>query len=526
MRRRSAELFPFFAATLLCGGSAGASSAVEFPDNGVAQFSRGGAWLVTASDPIAGYYNPAALATQPTSFGVGFNLVFQKICFERHGSNGTPQSYRDGGEAYPEVCNDNAGRPNAVPTAAFVYRVNEALGVGLTVTPPSGFGKLSWPDSVTVVNSIGFERPIPAPQRYLSMGVDATVLWPTLSAGYALTPDLRIGAGFVSGIAILELGSMSMGQVDPAVLRDQPETDTRSTLDVKDLFVPGFVLSAHYSATPSIELGAWYRFSDSIKAKGDLEVVAPYYTNPPGNQVRTRCGEPNAVPGQCAETFKSVDQIGEDRNSVTVTVPMEARIGIRWHMPHRPAAALLGEKLRRNEFFTRDPLRDDVYDIELDLSWANNSAAEEIEIRLTPIQVAVSEVPRNADRPTGYKDSVGARLGGQYAILRNKLGVRLGTWIESSATDAGFLTVTGVAALRGGFGGGVVFRVQAVDLELGYQHLWNAGLDNGGDGEQRGIAGTTAATSGNFDNRSYHAVNDGSVTQSGNAFSLGGIARF
>jgi long-chain fatty acid transport protein len=444
-----------FAAALLCSARAGASSAVEFPDNGVAQFSRGGAWLVTGSDPIAGYYNPALLATQPTSVGIGFNLVFQKICFDRHGPNGAPQSYRDGGEAYPEVCNDNAGRPNAIPNAAFVYRVSEELGIGLTVTPPSGFGKLVWPETVTVVNNIGFERPIPAPQRYLSMGVDATVLWPTLSAGYAVTPELRVGAGFVSGLAILELSSMSMGLVDPAVLRDQPETDTRSTLNVDDLFVPGFVLSAHYSATPDIELAAWYRFSDRIKAKGDLEVVAPYFTLPPGNQVRTRCGQPNAVPG-CAETSRSVDQIGEDKNSVTVTVPMEARIGIRWHMPQRPAAPLLGEKLRRKDFFTRDPLRDDLYDLELDLSWANNSAAEEIEIRLTPIQVAISEVPRNADRPTGYKDSFGARLGGQYAVLRNKLGVRLGTWIETSATDPEFLTVTGVAGLRGGFGGGLV----------------------------------------------------------------------
>jgi long-subunit fatty acid transport protein len=525
MRRLSAELALILLATLAAERTGRASSAVEFPDNGVAQFSRGGAWLVTASDPIAGYYNPAALATQPTSVGIGFNLVFQKTCFDRHGTNHAPQSYRDGGEPYPEVCNDNAGKPNALPNAAFAYRVNEALGVGLTVTPRSAFGKLVFPDAVTAVNSIGFERPIPAPQRYLSMGVDETVLWPTLSAGYAVTPQLRVGAGFVSGIAILELSSMSMVQVDPAVPFDQPETDARSTLNVKDLFVPGFVLSAHYTATPNIELAAWYRFSDRIKAKGDLEVVAPYYTNAPGNQVRTRCGEPNAVPGQCAETFRSVDQIGEDKNSVTVTVPMEARIGIRWHMPQRPSAPLLAEKLRKDAFFTRDPLRDDLYDVELDLSWANNSAAEEIEIRLTPLQGAATEIPRNADRPTGYKDSFGVRVGGQYTLLRNKLGLRLGTWIESSATDPEFLTVTDVAALRGGFGGGVVFRVQLVDVEAGYQHLWNDGLDNGGNGQQRAIAGTTSG-GGSFDNRSYHSVNDGSITQSGNAFSVGAVARF
>jgi hypothetical protein len=106
-------------------------------------------------------------------------------------------------------------------------------------------------------------------------------------------------------------------------------------------------------------------------------------------------------------------------------------------------------------------------------------------------------------------------------VIRNVLGLRAGTWIETPAVDDEYLSVTGVPALRGGFGGGAVVRVQAVDLEFGYQHVWNAGLDNGGDGKLQAIAG-----SGSADFRSNHAVNGGSVTQHANVFSAGAVARF
>src|SRR5215510_12330881 len=75
---------------------AAASSALEYPDNGVAQFSRGGAWLATATDPIAGYYNPAALAWMPTSLGIGMNLAFQTICYERKGPDNSEVGPSDG----------------------------------------------------------------------------------------------------------------------------------------------------------------------------------------------------------------------------------------------------------------------------------------------------------------------------------------------------------------------------------------------------------------------------------------------
>lgn len=502
-----------------------ATTALEYADNGTAQFSRGGAWLATATDPIAGFYNPAALARQATGFSIGFNLPIQKICFDRRGPDGEKigpsQNETDIGHMYPETCNSNSGQPNLVPSAGFTWRVSRGLALNLTVVPPSAYGLVEYPDRVPIAE----RAPIPSPQRYLSLYIKGTILYPTFAVGYSLTDRLHVGAGFVAGLAILEVRSNSLGSVQ-GITTDEFENDSHSRIKAKDLFVPGFVASSLWEATDNIDLAGWYRYSDKIKAKGDLTVYSPYYTSQ--GKRRTLCEDDPTTAG-CAGTTHSEDSVGKDAASVTLTIPMEARIGARWHVPRAAPVGLEAERFRKDPYPTRDPLRDDLYDVELDLSWANNSAADATEIRFPDrIQVegdtggtATLFVPQNADRPTGWKDSFGARLGGQYNVIRNTLGLRAGTWVETPAVDDEYLTVTGVPALRGGFGGGVVFRVQAVDLEFGYQHIWNAGLDNGGKGKLKAIAGA-----GTPDYRSNHAVNGGSVTQHANVFSAGAVARF
>ncbi len=512
--RRTGAVLTGACALAVMGSTAWASSPIEFPDNGVASFSRGGAWLATATDPIAGYYNPAALSTQPTSLGVGANFAFQKICFMRRGPNGTPVAPVQNGPTYPEVCNANSGKPELVPNLAFTWRVTDKLGVGLTVTPPAAYGAIEWDKTAPTRTQFGTTRELASAQRYQSLGVKATVLWPTLAAGYSITDKLHVGAGFVAGIAILDLQSASMSQ---ATNPENAATDTVSEVKAKDLFVPGFVLSGLYEVTDNIDVAGWYRWSDKIRAKGDLEVQANYY------------GQDGSVASNPTLT-RSKDTAGSNAASVTIGVPMEARIGARWHLARKGVTPLEREQYRTDTYRTRDPLRDDLYDTELDLTWSNNSSSKAVEVRFPfegiPVDVGggstLGFVPANADVPTGYRDTFGARLGGQYNAIANKLGIRLGTWIETSANDASYMTVTGVPAMRGGFGGGLVFRIGIVDVEAGYQHHWNAGFDNGGNGSIHAVAATNAPTT--F--RSSQAINGGKVTQSANVFALGGVVRF
>jgi hypothetical protein len=455
------------------------------------------------------------------------SLAFQEICLRRRGPMDRAASYSAVGEPYPEVCNENAGRPNLLFNVAAGFRASEKLGIGLSVVPPSSFGKTEWPASVEVTDASGQTRRIPAPQRYLSLGTENTLYFLTLAAGYAIDQRLRVGAGFVAGAAWIELDYASIGRADPDQLRtgDDASSDRRQHLEARDLFVPGFVASVDYSATVNIDVAAWYRFSDAIRARGDLDVWAPLYGTPPASPVLPECSGTST--DGCAQPTLARDQLGEDPLRLKIPIAMEVRLGVRWHLPQPAATGLLAERIGPLRRATRDPLRDDVCDVELDLTWANNSAADTSEVRLPQaLSVAGSEgvVPANADVAQAYDDSFGARLGGQYAVIRNEFAVRAGTWIETPAAGAEDLDVTAVPSWRGGLAAGVVFRVQAVDLELGYQHVYSSGLDNDGNGRRRAIAGGSSEPV--FDFRSYHAVNGGSVTQSANVFALGAVTRF
>jgi hypothetical protein len=160
-----------------------------------------------------------------------------------------------------------------------------------------------------------------------------------------------------------------------------------------------------------------------------------------------------------------------------------------------------------------------------------NSRADHIEVRFiadangrglaNTVPTGVP-LPPNADRPTGYKDSYGVRFGWQWNAVQDKLALRAGGWLETQSQDPAYLTVNPVGAERYGFGGGVVFRQNFVDVSFGYQRHLSAGLDNGGNGKLL----TPVGTGGTPENRSFHAVNGGKVTQSAHVLTLGGTIRF
>ncbi len=519
-----------------------ASTAIEFPDNWVGQFSRGGAWLATADAPVAGFYNPAALATQPNGFNFGANFVMRKICFTRVGPDGAPQ-YPDSSwdstvinAPYQQVCNKNHGFPRFIPNLAFNWRVSERLAFGFTVVPPSSMGKLEWPMTQEYTSEQGDKLTGPAAQRYLSVGVEGTILFPTLSFGYSVLENFQLGAGFVIGvIPSLKLKTVSMSRESDKTADSFGSSDNLSTLDVSDMFIPGFVASFLWSPLDNFDVAAWYKWLDKAKLKGDISVLGPLWDD---------YGQPRAIcePGQdpdidncSAETNSDTDRGIKNDASLSMTLPMEARIGFRYHSPRFKKQKTRYGWERPHEFAgadytTRDSLRDDIWDIELDLTWANNSAAKEIAISFREVFQPTglpSTIPPRSDRPTGWKDTFGLRLGGQYNVLEDQLGLRAGTWFETAAVDAEFLTATGVPALRGGIAGGLVMRFGAVDLAAGYMFVWNAGLDNGGNGEIAAIVGSAQNKDVGYGGyKSHYAVNDGHIDMHANIVSVGISARW
>ncbi len=552
----SLSVFCAVLSAVTIAGDAGATGPREFPDNGGAAFARSGAWLAVGTDPIAVHYNPAAMATARSGVALSFQLPFQKVCYDRRGPGDQLTGPRQGTSSSPgsivyrPVCNANADTPGFVPSLSVMWRVTPDLGIGLSVVPPSAYGtsENDWPAITPGYNTqTGSAAPVAAPYRYMTLGNGSTVIFPTLSAGYEIIDGLRVGAGFVWGVALIDARLSAMAIANEDDLGDHAGDDSRTRVEAKDLFVPGLVASVHASPYRWLDTSVWYRWIDKVRSDEPKTTVDRPFYDSTLTGVSPICAGTEAV--DCPAQSIRNEFVGE---RFEIAFPMEVRLGFRFHMPHddtvvRTLTAELpadGEPPAKGGQIDRDPLKDDVFDVEVDLNWTNSSAASTIVARFkqNPDGTAALAVkpqgllPPNGDRDEGYRDTFGVRLGGQYNVLREKLGLMAGMWIESAANDDEFLSVDPVVALRGGFGGGIVFRQAWFDFHVAYQRHWNVGYDNKGDGVQRSTAGTNQSDPprefqvggprGADEFRSYHAVNGGKVIQSANVLSTDITFRF
>jgi long-chain fatty acid transport protein len=528
-----------------------ASNPLEYPDNGSASFSRGGAWLAVGNEPIAAHYNPAGLALQPTAVGIDVNMAFPHTCFDRRGPGnavvGPDDSARQGDGSlfysYRPVCSEKAGFPNTIPSIALSWRATRRIGLGMALVPPATYGTAENQFPIVAEgtdNVSGAPRLLPAPYRYMQVAQESTILFPTASIGYELVANLRVGLGFVSGIGVINTSTVGVSNLKGIDDNgDHMVDDSLTRLRTRDLFVPGAVLSVLWSPLPVLDVAAWGRFMDSIRTDtGDVDVSLPAFNG--DGEVNPPCA---GVAG-CTANQSVVSHFPGALTRFEYPIPPEVRIGVRYHKT-RTRALAAGDVPASS----RDPLHDDVFDVELDGSYAWNSVADTIEVRFPErngsgvvlVPPTNYPLPPNADRPTGYRDSIGVRFGGQWNAVRDLLGVRGGGWLESRSQDPAFLTVAPVGAFRWGFGAGVVVRTGVFDVSVGYQRHLSAGLDNGGDGRLRAPAATNGDTVTPFDLnreppavgagdrtqfRTTHAVNGGSVSFDAHVFTLGGLARF
>ena len=304
--------------------------------------------------------------------------------------------------------------------------------------------------------------------------------------------------------------------------------DAKARLRTKDLFVPGLVASAMWSPHERIDVAGWFKWQDAIRAKTDLYVESHYW-KPNGSEDTTDKGHTSAA------NQTDVKEAG----TIKFQIPMEARLGLRYHHPRaNPEAApswvpKTGRKVR-------DPLSQDVFDVSLDFTWANNSSVDNLELRFRgptsaggiggdPITIngvcATCFVPPNGDVPHKWKDVFGARLGGDVVILPNRLALRAGGWVETRLQDDAYLNLDFPGGMKGGVAGGATLRLGPVDISAAYQHTFYATMDNGGNGEIRALSGDASATlSPQY--RSQQVINGGKFSTVLNEVALGGTLRF
>ena len=382
---RPALFLPVTIACLSFAATAGATGAMEVPDNGSEQMARGGAWVARASDPEAALYNPAGLAGQPTALTVQGNLVFDHTCFTRtKAANDTTQDGVAAGASYGRACNDIS--PTVTPSFAFNYRVNPRLGLAIGVFTPSAASSSNFPDFVN--------GRTPSPGRYLLSSFDGTILSPTVAAGYELLPGWRVGASFEWTIAHLKLANASQELNMGGAGSSPASNDARAEIDVKDLFIPGFTLGTIVSPTPKIDIAGWYKWSAPIDASGNLTATSGFYGPVGGKTQNTDLSK-----ADCGGTTPNPYCGGDNGAHFKVQIPQEAKIGLRFHQPRHDI---------ETDPHLRDPMSQDIYDMELDLTYANDSAIDQFQIRLPGnngtgtvlLNGTPGYIPPNADVPS------------------------------------------------------------------------------------------------------------------------------
>ncbi len=534
---------PLCLASLLQAESAWATDATEFPDNGSEQGGRGGAWVARASDPLAAFYNPAGLAGQPTRLTLNSNFNSQRTCFTRvKAKNDTTADGVNAGGSYPQVCSD--AQYNLDPQLGMTIRISKRVGVGILpfLGPSAANGMANYPEFAKV----GGMPNTAEPGRYLLTSQNVLLLTPTIGVGAEIVDRLRVGASFQWGIATFSFTNAS------ASLNEANQTpaanDIKATLKGKDIFVPGFTLGALYSALDSLDIAGWYKWSAPINASGDVQTFFPYYQAYPMNPANpmtanTDTSQASCVPAGMAPKV-SGNPCGSGNNaSIHLARPMEAKIGVRFHMPRKDIP--YDEHLR-------DPIAQDVFDVEVDGTWANNSSFDFLYIRFPqladgagslPINGTPGVVPPNADVPLHYSDVFGVRVGGDWNVMPDKWAVRAGGFFQSAAQTGANTQYQGIAFTTGWMSGlalGTTYRLHfgpagnAIELSAGYEHVFLGDETNDGQTGIQAIAGTpcngaggpTGCANKSQPYRTVWAVNLGTITNSINVINAGLGYRF
>lgn len=505
-------------AVLAAAGSARATNGLESPDIGVVQVGRGGAWLARADDPLAFFYNPAGLASQAHGIHVGMHFLFRSQCFDRMDENGVRPSPGSSLEPAPgPVCSDTVPIPN--PQLAANIRLHEKVALGFGVVAPHAAGLVTWPESLTYANRFGVETEHPAPTRYLMTADKSLLLFPTVSVGVAPIEEFAFGVGLTWGVARLEFSSMNeaVSGIRGTPQPDDFTGDVKSTIDGVDGFVPGIVVGVQATPHERVQLAAWYRYSDAVRANVDLYGISNYYTL--GGAVNPAAPENPA---------NITDQ--EDAGRAVLPVPMEAKLGVRYRHPRKNAHSQAWATDQAGRVL--DPMASEVFDIEVDFTWAHNSQFEALELAFgctdrtpdqchagltdVPIVGTPGNAPRNGDIPHNWRDVFGARWGGDYNVVPDLLALRVGGFVESKGGDDAYVHPDFAQGMRGGVGGGLTVRLSFVDLSAAYQHTFYTTQDNGGAGAIRAISGDLTT-----DNRSRQVVNGGKLTANLNEIALG-----
>jgi long-subunit fatty acid transport protein len=433
---RSLAVLGTLAGSLLAAGAALAEGGYFSGTLGARAGGRAGAFAAKADDLSAVYHNPAGLANlEGTLVEVGNQTSYNAYSFTRAPTVDWGHPTEPNGTIFPNVT--FAKVSNGKPWQGIVPMLGAASKLGLkdwafalAVYAPPGVGNLSFPLApYDAANPPDLSRPQPDGQRYMMVDREAIFLKYVASAAWKYGELFGLGAS-AEWIHVPRLKYSLVVDATPFAYAANPvyaDLDMLATMQASSLFTFNAILGAWYRPVPSLVFALSGQVVPAdIVLHGNLSVE-------PLNQ---NMGE--------VTLWRNNARASDVK--VKLPLPMLARAAVRY----------------RNLVNNRER-----FDVELDVEYVTWSRVGRWTID-TMVDGKVLEARYQSERmpispiaiEKHWRDTFAVRLGGEYAVIPGRLGLRAGGYYETAVANPAYAAVDfpGAAQFGGALGASVFVR--------------------------------------------------------------------
>lgn len=436
--KRRALWLAAFAASL--GGAAHVQAAgIEDTVGGTVGLGRAASYA-RVNDFMATWQNPANLAVVPnTDLGFEMRLPILSACYQRFFDDNVeykqPGAYPgfQGSEMTGKMCNEAA--PGLTANTGWAQSFDSGWGYGIGLFTPAGVGGSkygndtipSWYPSENETHEVT-SMGAAAPSRQMGIERDAVTAYLMVGLGAAPIKQLRFGVS--AGWGVASVYNKSAVSVLGGTFRDQ---EVINEIRATDWAIPRLNASVVVSPFDFLDLFAVATYQGDINAKGNAILTANGIKGAP----LKNCSDP--TPG----THCKIEGVKLDVPFHTMEATFGARISV----------ARDGRVRDR----VLDPMKDELFDFEVDISWAQTSAVDQYEVTLHNKTVDDPKVPKiqfanapdatfsyprlSTTVPKHWKDTWTFRAGGDLQLIPEVVSVRGGVSYATRAAPVEYMNI-------------------------------------------------------------------------------------
>ncbi len=409
---------------------------------GAKALGRGGAFVASADDLSAAWYNPAGLARDRS---------FLRLQLENRTSYSEVLFTRDP---------TRDGRSPTAPLVTFEPSENaqrwSLLGPFFGVQ--SNFGLRDWSFALVSFTPSGASRaefPVDGGQKYLLVARDVVVLHTSLSAAWRPLPNLALGLS-VQAISVPSIHYQLVIENTPGSGVDlynpvSSSLDMLTTIRAADPFTLNLTAGLWAKPERHIEIGvAAQVLPANIQAAGTLHIqpVAPSTVELLANQ------DPPISP----ETAVQLSRDGEPANDVRLTLPLP--------LTFRAGARFIDHRADGRERF----------DVELNATYETWSRVDTLTMQGNGLQARLAGLSNNPIPlgvlrvPKRWQDSLTLALGGDLHADTLPISLRMGVYAETPVAPKPYANIDFPVGAHVGVTAGLGFRFGAWVANIAYEH--------------------------------------------------------